>query len=284
MPTATNLRASRLFLLSLCGSAVFPGAVHAGEKKIAPQPLIATQAGALPIILSAPHGGSAIVPGVPVRKGEGIEKSGKGFVAVRDDGTEELAHEIATAIEQRFGKKPYFVIAQFHRKYIDPNRPPDIAYEDAAAKPFYDAYHDSLSRYAREVQKTFGRGLVLDIHGQKAAGDTILRGTGNGKTVALLARNFGNGAHIGPKSFFGLLEAAGCKVHPADDGPEMTGFTGGHIVQTYGGADHFGLDAIQLEFGGDYRTRPNAKATAAKVADAVAAFAKLYLPSTAKQR
>ena len=270
---------ARLFLLPLCGVAFFSIAIHAEEKKIAPPPLVATQAGALPIILSAPHGGAAVVPGVPVRKGDGVERSGKGFVAVRDDGTEELAHEIATAIEQRMGKKPYFVIAQFHRKYIDPNRPPNIAYEDPAAKPFYDSYHDSLSRYAREVQKTFGRGLVLDIHGQKAAADTIFRGTGNGKTVALLTKNFGAGAHVGPKSFFGLLSAAGCKGYPLGNEAEQSGFTGGHIVQTYGGADHFGLDAIQLEFGMDYRARANSKATAGKVADAVAAFSKLYLPA-----
>lgn len=43
-----------------------------------------------------------------------------------------------------------------------------------------------------------------------------------------------------------------------------------------GSADHFGLDAIQFEFGADCRAKANIKATAAKVADAVAAFAKHY--------
>ena len=277
--TRTKSRASCTLLFSICIFTSFPDATHADERKIVPHPLVAAQSGTLPIILSAPHGGTAKIPGVPERTGEGIERSGKGFAAVRDDGTEELAHEISNAIEQRLGKKPYSVIAGFHRRYIDANRPPDIAYEDAAAKPTYDAYHDTLRSFAREVHNTFGRGLVLDIHGQKVASDTIFRGTGNGRTVALLSKQFGIGAHAGPKSFFGLLGAAGCKVHPSDDGAEQPGLTGGFIVQTYGGAGHFGLDAIQLEFGADYRAKANLKATAAKVADAVAAFTKLYLPA-----
>lgn len=250
----------------------------------ATKPLVVTQAGTIPIILSAPHGGTEVVPGVPVRKGEGIERGGRGFVIARDGGTQELARDIANAIEKRMGGRPYFVLAEFHRRYLDPNRPAQIAYEHPDAKPFYDRYHGALSTFAKEVNEKFGRGLVLDIHGQGSARDTIFRGTQNGKTVALLMQRHGRSAQVGPESFFGLLAAAGCKVHPADDAKEQAGFTGGYIVQTYGGANHFGLDAIQLEFGGDYRAETNRKATAEKIATAVTAFSKLYLPVEAVGR
>lgn len=248
-----------------------------GEEPTAKTMVIA-QAGGLPIILSAPHGGTGIVPGVPERKGDGVERSGRGFVAVRDTGTEELTLELAAAIEARMGRKPYYVVAQFHRKYIDANRPPKVAYEHPDAKPYYERYHGTLARYATQVRDKFGSGLLLDIHGQSSARDTIFRGTQNGETVALLAQRHGAGAQVGPKSFFGLLAAAGCKVHPIGEGNEQAGFTGGHIVQTYGGKFHYGLDAIQLEFGADYRAAANRKATAAKVADAVVKFSRLYLP------
>src|SRR5689334_19717781 len=88
-------------------------------------PLVRTQSGDLPIIVSAPHGGTLPVPNVEeARDIKGKPTGGSGFVTARDTGTEELAGEVAKAIEQRFGKKPYFVIARQHRKFLDPNRPP----------------------------------------------------------------------------------------------------------------------------------------------------------------
>lgn len=249
----------------------------AQEAKVAPSDLVAVQEGQLPIILSAPHGGLAKVPGVPERKGEGLVKKPGGFVTARDGGTEELAHDLSRAVEAKLGKKPYLVAARFARKYIDPNRPPEAGYEVPAAKPVYDAYHDALARFCRDVQKAHGRGLLLDLHGQGTAADTIFRGTKDGKTVTLLVQRFGPPAHNGPKSFFGLLAGRGCKVHPTDGGREQAGFTGGYIVQTYGSHEGYGIDAIQLEFGGDYRARERRQDTAAKVAAAVAAYADLYL-------
>jgi N-formylglutamate amidohydrolase len=239
---------------------------------------VATQEGVLPIILSAPHGGLAAIPGVPPRKGEGIPKGPKGFFTGRDTGTEQLTYALAAAVEAKLGKKPYFVVAKFHRKFLDPNRPAALAYEDARARPMYDHYHQTLARYCRDVQKAYGRGLLLDVHGQGAAPDTIFRGTKNGQTVTLLVQRYGIKAQNGPQSFFGLLAAQGFKVHPLDDGKEQAGFTGGYIVQTYGSHQGYGIDAIQLEFGGTYRAKERIKDTAARVADVIAAYRKLYLP------
>jgi N-formylglutamate amidohydrolase len=264
-------------LLPLAAAALAAGPA-ASQQKGAPDDLVLTQTGELPLILSAPHGGLRAIPGAPVRKGEGLPKGSKGFFTGRDTGTEELALEVAAAVENRFGKKPHYVIARFHRKYVDANRPAAIAYEHAKAKPVYDAYHAALERACREVQKTYGRGLLLDIHGQGSARDTVFRGTQNGKTVTLLVQRYGAKAHNGPESLFGLLAARGWKVHPQGEGKEQAGFTGGYIVQTYGSHQGYGIDAIQLEFGGDYRAKDSRKDTAARLADAVAAYAKRYLP------
>jgi N-formylglutamate amidohydrolase len=254
----------------------------AQEAPCASSDLVGTQLGQLPIILSAPHGGLKAIQGVPERKGEGLVKGPSGFVIARDGGTEDLAYQLAQAIEAKFGNKPYYVVARFHRKYIDPNRPRDIAYESPKATPVYDAYHQALSRYCREVQRKFGCGLLLDLHGQATAADTIFRGTQNGKTVSLLVQRYGPRAQNGPDSFFGLLAARGCKVYPTQEGQrEQAGFTGGYIVRTYGSHQGEGIDAIQLEFGGDYRDKSRQHDTALKVADSVAEFAKLYLPAKA---
>lgn len=243
-----------------------------------PVRFVRTQAGELPIILSAPHGGKLDVPDVDVRKGEGLKTGGSGFVVSRDTGTEELAQQVATTIEKRFGKKPYFVIARSHRKYLDHNRPPEIAYEDADAKPVYDAYHSALTDSCRDVQKKFHKGLLLDLHGQGTAKDTVFRGTQNGKTVTLLRERFGETAHTGESSLFGRLKTHGWKVHPDPfDSREQSGFTGGYIVQTYGSHQGFGIDAVQLEFGADYRAKEAREKTAATLTNAVADYAASYL-------
>jgi N-formylglutamate amidohydrolase len=252
-----------------------------GQPDKAVQSLVTTQAGELPIIISAPHGGTLPVPGVPERKGAGLEKSGKGFATVRDTGTEEFARDIADAVKTKFGKKPYLVVARFARKYIDANRPPEVAYEAPKAKPTYDHYHGLLTKYCKEVQGTYGRGLLLDIHGQAKTADTVYRGTQNGKTVALLRQRFGEKAHTGPDSFFGIMgRTEGFKVFPPEgDGKEQAGFNGGHTVGTYGSHDQYGIDAMQLEFGADYRTKADKrKEYAKKLADVIDKYARLYLP------
>jgi len=264
-------------ILLFASFALLVALLPAQEKAPPKSDLVQTQVGTLPIILSAPHGGTKDVPDVPARKGLGLEKGGKGFYAGRDVGTEELTNAVAQAIEKAMSAKPYFVVARFHRKYIDANRPPDIAYEDPRAKPTYDAYRDTLAGYCREVKKTHGRGLLLDLHGQGSQPDTIIRGSNNGKTVQLLVQRYGVTAHTGPRSLFGFLAADGAKVNPADgNGKEVPGLSGGDIVRTYG-SEAYGLDAYQLEFGGEYRDKDKQKDTAEKVASAVAKYAKLYL-------
>lgn len=269
-----SFRRGVLFLIFTAGLAA-----GAAPQLATPQSskLVETQAGALPIILSAPHGGTKDVPGVAPRKGEGLATGGSGYFSGRDTNTEELAHATSAAIEKKFGKKPYMVVAQFHRKYIDANRPPEIAYEDPKAKPVYDAYRQTLAAYCQEVKKTYGRGLLLDIHGQGAKKDMVIRGTKDGKTVSLLIQRYGMKAHTGPESFFGLLASNGCKVFPEKlTDEEFSRLNGGNIVQTYGSGD-FGIDAIQLEFGGDFRDKNKLDDTASKVATTVQQFSKLYL-------
>lgn len=240
---------------------------------------ILAKPGTLPIILSAPHGGRLPVPDVPTRRGVGIQK----FTVVRDENTVELTEKLAAAIEKELGGRPYIVIALFERKQLDANRPPEEAYETAKAKPYYDAYHAALGKYCAEVRKTWGRGLLLDVHGQGMMHDMVFRGTQNTKSVSALKQRYGMKALNGPNSILGVLEAGGYKVFPPGDakdpGRESPFFNGGHIVGTYGSDAGTGIDAIQLEFGGQLRMRAALDATAADVAAGVKAFAKEYLPA-----
>lgn len=232
-------------------------------------------AGMLPIILSAPHGGRQTIPGVPVRRGAGVAH----FLTGRDNNTDELTEIIALELEKRLNARPFLVIARFERKYLDANRPSERAYEAVEAKPYYDGYHRALREAYERLSHEWGRGLLLDIHGQGAEAESIYRGTGNGKTVASLTQRFGTEAITGPKSIFGQLERLGYKILPSiKESHQEKRYVGGYIVQTYGGRRGSGVDAIQLEIGTKLRARVNLQQTATDLAEAIAVFAQAYLP------
>lgn len=255
-------------------AATIPSYSHAQEAK----QLIYSQAGELPIIISAPHGGELDIPGAKSRSGEGLEKKPGGFVTARDTGTSEIARLLADAVQKTFGKQPYIVVNLSHRKYMDPNRPAAEAYEEPAAQKVYEQYHTFLDKACREVREKFHTGILVDLHGQGSRRNTVFRGTQNGLTVALLKQRFGEKAHTGDQSFFGLLRARGFTVFPDPlDGKEQAGFTGGFIVRNYGSHDKYGIDAMQLEFGGLYRTVSNRQSTAEVVNSAIAAYATEFL-------
>jgi N-formylglutamate amidohydrolase len=232
-------------------------------------------AGMLPIILSAPHGGRQSIPGVPARRGAGVIQ----FATGRDNNTDELAEKIAIRLEKRLNAKPFLVVARVERKYLDTNRPAESAYESREAKPYYDGYHNALQEARDRVDREWGRGLLLDIHGQGAQAEAIYRGTGNGKTVVSLTQRFGTEAITGPKSIFNQLELMGYRVLPSTtESYKEERYVGGYIVQTYGSHHGRGIDAIQLEIGTKLRARANLEQTATDLAEAIAVFAQAYLP------
>lgn len=270
---------SRTSLVVLFGATWF-GSVAFAES--AAEPLVTVERGELPIVLSAPHGGSRSIPGVPLRRGVGVES----FKSKSDAYTGSLTERLADALEKELGKRPYVVIARFHRKYIDANRPRAAAYESEAAKPVYDAYHRALETARGEVVERWGRGLLLDVHGQAAEPKAVIRGTRNGSTTKHLVLRFGREALIGETSLFGRLAKQGFPVIPevgsSDD--EHPAYDGGHIVATYGSRQSGTLDAIQLELGRELRSPRNNDDTAKRLANAITAFANDYLPKDERRR
>lgn len=103
------------------------------------------QRGNLPILITAPHGGTKAIPGVPKRTGKNPATGAviPQFWTLQDDGTIEIALAVSDNLYQLLGARPYLVAADFDRKYIDANRAGEIAaYENPNAKPYYDFYHN----------------------------------------------------------------------------------------------------------------------------------------------
>ena len=237
--------------------------------------LLTLWAGMLPVIISAPHGGRKVVPSIDARRGHGIAR----FVTGRDHHTDELAEMIAIKIHQKLAARPYLIVARFDRKYVDANRPRKEAYESESARPYYDAYHYAIAYACEQARRTWGRGLLLDIHGQGAEAEIIFRGTDNGNSVHSLQRRFGREALMGPESILGQMESRGYKVAPGSTSDQREQrYTGGYTVRTYGSHRGTSIDAIQLELGKSLRARANIERTASDLAHAIEVFARTYLP------
>ncbi len=255
----------------------------ASAQTYATNEFLQVQRGELPIIITAPHGGSLAIPGVPRRLGPEVERTSGKFVTGQDTRTFELATATAKRVEEITGKKPYLVASKAHRQFMDPNRPEKEGVEHEKARVVHAAFHGQVREFVDELRKQFPNGaLLLDIHGQATSAETIFRGTQNGTTVMKMVERHGAVALTGEESILGYLASKGIKVSPTNTPPgtppESKGFGGGHIVRTYGSHTTNGVDAIQLEFGGGFRMDVKKReATAKTLAEAIKVYTEKYL-------
>ena len=122
------------------------------------------QQGALPIILTAPHGGREAIPGIEPRNikdkanAEAWRKWG-GVIAGGDTNTDILAQRIAAEIRKLTGKAPYLVVARFQRKYVDANRPPQLGLDSPRPGPTTTTITSpsaaSSTRYAETIRPVY---------------------------------------------------------------------------------------------------------------------------------
>jgi hypothetical protein len=151
--------------------------------------LVKRHRGTMPIILTCPHDGTEQPAHVSERTEAGNPAACGSFKTGRDLDAADIAERVAQKILETTGLSPYVVIARFHRKFIDGNRERDCAFQDAAAGPFYDEYHDRIRGYVRQIlAENDGRGFLFDIHGTGViASDPadLYLGTANGATLSL---------------------------------------------------------------------------------------------------
>lgn len=113
--------------------------------------------GDLPLVVTAPHGGSAAPSTIPDRP------SG---TTTRDLNTDELARTVSDAFFTRLGKRPHVVICRLHRRKLDANREIiEAAAGNAAAERAWREYHGFIEAATAEVRLKPGVGFLVDLHG-----------------------------------------------------------------------------------------------------------------------
>ena len=136
-----------------------PGEVYYGANKYTEY-----VAGNLPLIITAPHGGTDPASALPDRT-EGTFTT--------DSNTAELSRAIRTACSNRFGRWPHVIICRVPRTKIDCNREiVEGAQGAAATETVWNEYHNLIRMAKESVTSSYGRGLLIDVHGH---GHTLQR-------------------------------------------------------------------------------------------------------------
>ena len=184
----------------------------------------------LPVVLCAPHGGNAVdgdqaetllerPSASPPTNASGVDGEsgtatrGGAVSLIADVGTSQLVEEIDRRLTRKFrrgegfasaAEAPAVVVARFHRKYIDANRPLDesgaVAVHPSCrrAKEVHECYHGAIETAVRALRTRLGKAgtsggnevqervegerqgsrlLLLDVHGQGKFVDKLLIGT-----------------------------------------------------------------------------------------------------------
>ena len=255
-------------------------------------------AGNLPLIITAPHGGTDSASALPNRT--------YGTTST-DSNTSELSRAIRTACFNRFGRWPHVIICRVPRTKIDCNREiVEGAQGVAATEAIWNEYHNLIRMAKESVTSSYGRGLLIDIHGH---GHTLQRlEVGYNLSTATLNRNsfyssdknsscvreLANRTRVsfeelirGSYSLGTLLDARGYPSVPSlalpNPGKDISGadndyFSGGYTVETYGtmSPNTGTINAIQIEcnYTGVRDSSTNRAAFAADLTDAL----DLYFP------
>jgi N-formylglutamate amidohydrolase len=287
------LSAALLGLVAARGTA---GSYRPGLTYVGRHAYVEFRAGDLPIVISAPHGGSLEPAEIPNRTSA---------TTVTDVATEDLARLVAAALLARTGREPSLVVCKLRRTKIDVNREiGEGAQGNAPAERAWNEYHAFLDAARAAAAARHGRALVVDLHGHGhpkgrieigyliGAADLARPDAGLDNPALALQSSIrtlaaGSGQRFsaiirGPASLGGLLERAGYPSVPAPSVPKPGTdpyFEGGYITRRHGSADGGPVSAIQLEtpFPGLRDTAAARARFAGALADALLAYVSTHL-------
>ncbi|MDH3271022.1 MAG: Ig-like domain-containing protein [Gemmatimonadota bacterium] len=247
--------------------------------------------GELPVVLSAPHGGSLTPDEIADRTYGAV---------VPDRNTRQLTLAVREAFMDQTGYAPHVVISHLDRVKLDPNREIiEAAQGDPFAEQAWDEFHEYIER-ARVPVSAVGGGMYFDMHGHghpKArlelgyllSAEELNQADASLNSLAVVQRTsireIGRDSPIpfsqllrGPTSLGGYLESAGVPAVPSPGDPtpgDDPYFSGGYSTAIHGSrADTELVSGIQIEhhYPGLRDSDENRRAYAALLAAAVRDF------------
>ena len=249
-------------------------------------------AGDLPVIVTAPHGGSLRPAEMPDRASPDT---------LRDANTQELVRAIDSAFAVTTGHHPHVVICRVHRVKLDCNREESVgAGTDPDSRTAWEDFQRFVGVARAAVVAASGRGLLLDIHGhghtiQRLELGYLLSGTQLGLADSVLDQaGWRDSTSIrdllgragqplttvlrGPNGLGTLFAAQGFPSVPSATDPAPNGtpyFSGGYLSETYGSRNGGSVSAVQIE--SNFTGVREAPATRAAFAGAFVVVVREYL-------
>ncbi|PLY10082.1 MAG: hypothetical protein C0626_06375 [Arcobacter sp.] len=218
--------------------------------------------GTLPIIISAPHGGTIQPDNIPNRT---YGKKG------RDRNTNLLAQDIALEFHKQTGKYPYIIILELARKKLDANREiKEAAQENQEAIKIYNTFHSTIQNSIEEVNQKFKQGLYIDLHGHSHPNNYIEFGYLLSNDILKLPNSeikkyqdvssIKNLSNISKESFIeqlkgknslsGIMSKKGYKTIPSKNIPYALDdkyFKGAYNTKRYGSYYGGNINGVQIE-------------------------------------
>ena len=266
-PAATSSQALDVSVASL--SASFAATVSSpvsGEVHLGRNGYIEYIAGDLPLIITAPHGGSEVPAELPDRIGSTI-------TTVRDGNTQELARTIGNVFLGRTGGRPHIIIVRLRRTKLDANREiVEAAQGHRLTERAWIEYHSFIEAAKRSVVARHGSGLYIDLHGhghdiqRLELGYLLTRADLALPDASLEQVTYENRSSIrtlsqaspasfpellrGSRSLGALFEAQGFPTIPSPRSPHpdtAAYFDGGYNAARHGSRDGGPISGVQIE-------------------------------------
>lgn len=246
--------------------------------------LFSSCVGNIPLLLSAPHGGSTDISNISGRRTTfTITTPGCGFNQSTDTRTKELTQKIVERMASQ-GVVPYAVISDINRADLDLNRArtenvylPTVSDVDVnRALELYDEYYGRLRSHIQDIQLVFGsalfdRALLIDIHGAGFShGDLDLTTTSQlGSASTLIDIVYPNISRS--MNLWDALRGEGFTFRNAAGQANETR-PSCNLLETFGVHQNDGINAVQIEFNSSLRSTGNYEDTANRFADALVTF------------
>lgn len=245
---------------------------------------VTVQVGDLPLIISAPHGGTLKPSEIPDRTYGSLGA---------DTHTAALAWLIAEEIEAATGLPPHMVVNNLHREKLDANREiVEAAQGDPRAEEAWWEYHEAIEEAREMVTEDHLAGLYVDLHGhshdiervevgyllldfelrlsdseldqgtncQVSRTDTTPISCVEKSSILELTSRSGRSLSAllsGPESLGAMLEVDGIPAVPSDaTAAPLSGedyYNGGFSTILYGSRDGGAISGVQLEIPYDVR-------------------------------
>jgi hypothetical protein len=223
-------------------------------------------AGNSPYVLSAPHDGFLKPAEIPDRTGD--------ITTGHESNVQDLIRKIGQTVFAREGRFPHIIICHLERIKLDADREiVEATQGNLFAIQAWKEYHSFIDTAAQQVQKSFGRGFYIDLHGysshpiQRLELGYLLSSMSLSLSDSELDKPaYGNSSSIrtmipisglsfsqllrGPRSLGSLFENRGYPAVPSDrqPNPGSSGyFNGGYNTQRHGSAGGGPISGVQIE-------------------------------------